>query len=302
MHRRSVPVARRDADTPVAQTGLEEPDVTYAVTVASLSVLAGAASANLRTTNLPPTSLNGGIQTSATPRSFTGTGFEADEGYVPGTIAGQQGWTGFVNPGANAASNVASSGNPGQSLRLTKNGQSAVGAFHGGFSPLFTEPTNRRMLVDVKIDDDAGSNYYVAGLTVSAPIPGQPNAVLFVVSFDYTGMIYIGQGQTYVPTGIAWTANRWKSLSVELTQTGITYTYDGRTFNAGFFNATLGASALIEQAALYSDNYQDVGQGSFSGPTVPANGRFDNLALVPSPGPAALAALAASASLRRRRR
>lgn len=268
----------------------------------ALFALAGAASAGV----LAPLALTPGTQQvfGVVDGVFDGAGFEASEGYASGTINNQNGWTGFVNAGANAASTVQpSGGNPGQALRLTKNTLSSQGSLLGGFSPVFANPTRRTMQVDVRIDDNGGANYFFAGASVSNPAPGQSNALLFVVNFDYRGTIYVGQNTagalTYADTGIAWLQNTWQTVSVELTQSGITYRYNGQSFSSGFFNTNLGASALLEQAILYSDNYQDSGLGSFSGSPNPAAGYFDNLALIPAP-PTALLALALAAPRRRR--
>lgn len=268
----------------------------------ALLALAGAASAGVLASlqHTPGTQQVFGVVDGA----FDGTGFEAAEGYGSGSIHNQNGWTGFANTGSNAASTIQTSGgNPGQALRLTKNSLAAQGDLLGGFSPVFANPSRRTMQVDVRIDDNGGANYFFAGATVSNPAPGQSNALLFVVNFDYRGSIFIGQNTagalTYADTGIAWQPNAWQTISVELTQTGITYRSNGQTYAAGFFNTTLGASALLEQAILYSDNYQDTGNGSFSGGSNPAAGYFDNLALVPAPS-TALLALALAAPRRRR--
>ena len=247
-----------------------------------------------------PTSLAGGGYASLAPRSFAGTGFEQAEGYGLTSLVGQQGWTGFTNQGNNETTNVAGGGNPGQSMMLTGTTQALNGPYLGGFSPIFSNASDRVMRVDVKIDDNGGANYFFSGLSVTNPQPGQPNAIVFSVAFDYRGSIYIAQDQQYINTGISWVANQWRTISVELTQTGIVYTYDGQTYSGGFANTALGASAPLEQVALYSDNYQLTGSGAFSGSGTP-NGKFDNLALVPSPGSAGMALLASCLGMRRRR-
>ncbi|TVQ59413.1 MAG: hypothetical protein EA379_11230 [Phycisphaerales bacterium] len=231
------------------------------------------------------------------PRTgFTGTGFEASEGYNLGNINGQNGWTVF-SAGAGAGNAVTDLQNKGRVLGMFKDTSVGPNSLRGGFSPTFKDPDAGIFNVDVKIDDDAGADYQIIG---QAPSEG---FLTFRVNFAFTGDILIlddqGLGLQFINTGVSWAQNEWRNFEVRYNAAANTmdYFYGGShiyTSVAGMF-----AGSRVEEVILAHDNFQDFGDGSFSGG--PAAGYFDNVKLVPTPGAVALLGLAGMAAARRRR-
>lgn len=224
------------------------------------------------------------------PRSLPySTGFEPADGFAPGYIGGQAGWTGF----AGTAQGVISAAHPAagtQELRISRDPSNPAGNYTGGFSPVQSAlgVGDYVTSMDVYISYALGANY---GVVLQAPSQGYLSARL---EFDWLGDIIVlddtGSGLGFVDTGVAWTPGVYKNLTIDLNSiTGaIDYYYDGSLVYSGVNGVFAGTS--VEQVVLYSDNWQYAGEF----------GEFDNLSVTPEPATLALFAVGALALIRRR--
>lgn len=201
-----------------------------------------------------------------------GAGFEAAEGYAPGNILGQQGWTVFSGD----TNQVISTANPlsgAQHYRNQKEPGFSSGTLIGAFSPdqgpSTIEPQS--MSVDINISAIGGADYDV--------VPQAPSQSFLTarVKFNWLGNIYVlddlGLGLGYVDTGVPWVAGVYKNLTVDMDPgaDSIDYWYDGSLIYSSV--AGVFAGTAIEQVVLLSDNFQNAGEA----------GDFDNLTITPEP-------------------
>lgn len=221
------------------------------------------------------------------------TGFEAVEGFAQGNVAGQNAWSDNAPRQAMQIVNGVNAGNGSANALRMSVGPQAQGAFGQAFTPVLSQE-HKKVSVDVKIDDNAGANYGLAGIKSA----GGP--LTFQVDFDYLGNIFLrGTALGSVDTGIAWLHNAWQTLTLEFVSGGVTLTYGSSTFN-GPLNA--GGTVNFDVVTFYHDNYQAFGSGSFSGGTTA--GYFDNLSIskpVPAPAMAGVLGLGGLLAARRRR-
>lgn len=228
--------------------------------------------------------------------NFTGTGFEASEGWALGA-ANQQGWQlGASDAGYNvAATNKNGSVN---SVQMSKNALAAQGNTQLLFSPLNNNNTLTQVCFDFKMDDAEGANY-----AIIAQAPSQA-LLTWRVEFDYGGNIFVlsqnDLGQTvFVNTGVPWNGNVWETFRVDVNASLGTIEY--RRNGSLFFTGALLGGTINEQVVLLHDNFQDFpGNTSISGGPIAAY--FDNVELkVPAPGALALLGLGGLIAGRRRR-
>jgi hypothetical protein len=266
------------------------------MSVALLVVAAGAASANadLRQNATALTMMSG--QARADRGTAVGTGFEAAEGYAIGNIAGQNFWsdnsTGTAPRGSMTIAGPAQGNGSDQALRLSVGPQNQ-GQFGQAFSPALPAGSNG-MSVDVRMNDNGGGNYGVAGfLSTNAASP-----VAFRVEFDYRGNIFHVVGSTFTSTGISWAQNLYRTLTLDITPAGINANYGGTPF---LIPLSTGGNLSFDSLTFYHDNFQAFGAGAFPGSTGPAAAYFDNLSIVPAPASVALLGLGGLVAARRRR-
>jgi hypothetical protein len=263
------------------------------LSVALLAGLTQAASAQVPSLFSPSAALIPGMDAPASALdSFTlNDGFES---YSDGPINGQGGYTTFaVNANAPAVSTtIPASG--ARHLRI-KQGLGDATSYNGAFTQDFGDFANESSLVsvDVNISSTGGVTAAVAGQAPSQSL------IAWQALFVNDGGIYIlddldglpGGSLGFVYTGANWTANAYRTFAVDFDAGGnsIEYYYNGaliHTASAGIFGGT-----AVEQIVLFGDNAYNVGQAV----------NYDNLNVVPAPGPIGLLVAAGLLVARRRR-
>jgi len=230
----------------------------------------------------------------ATSGPLYSTGFEAADGFGPGPINGQQGWTNFA---ANDNIPAISNANPAsgeQHLRNSK-GPGTNASSNGAFSPnLGPQSANRYIVsVDFASNDDGGADHMIVA---QAPSQG---FLSWRLHFDWQGNIRVlddvGSGLQFINTGASWAADgQYRNLTVDLDYANdtIDYYFDGSLIYSSV--AGVFAGTAIEQVILFGDNWYT--QGGW--------GDWDNLIVtqkLPAPGVLALLGLAGLVGTRRRR-
>ena len=219
-----------------------------------------------------------------------GTGFEASEGFAPGYIGGQAGWTAFS---ASVTEGHVGTVNPyagEQHLRISRDPDISMGTWTGGFSPDLGAQNDDPVSVSVMVAIGAtgGADYDV--------VPQAPSQDLQTahVNFSWLGDIRVlddpGTGLDFIDTGVDWVPGGYKDLTIDIDagSNTIDYSYDGSLIYSSVAGVFAGTS--VEQVVLLSDNYQ-----------VDESGDFDNLVITPEPATLALLAIGALGVLRRRR-
>lgn len=265
-----------------------------ALAIVTVAGVAASANAGLRNTTLP---IDSQPYTGPNFRGPFSTGFEAGDGYVQGTIAGQQGWVirnfdAFgPTPGTAVITNGVNAGNgSGNALRLSDGPQTNGNLVPAQLSGLGTG--NTRFSIDVKIDDDFGADYGVIGINTAL---GGTNT--FRVQFSYTGTIEYNNNGVFTDTGIRWSRGVYSNLTVQINTNSIQYFYDGEliiaqpSLNAGGNN--------FDRLWLTHNSFQESGNGPITGTIAAAY--FDNITITPTPGAIAVLGLGGLVAGRRRR-
>ena len=208
-----------------------------------------------------------GFNRSTGPGSLA-TGFEAAEGFVPGAIFGQVGWGAFQTAPEGHIDNV----NPAagsQHLRVSKDASlptgTNVGAFTPDLGPLLAGSSTTS--VDVAISATGGADYFVVGQSNSEQL------LTWEVDFGFLGTILvvddIGAGLVFVDTGVVWAVGPYQNLTVcdDPVAGSTDYYYNGALI---YSQVTHLSGTRVEQAVLFSDNWQ-----------ASDNGDFDNLTIQP---------------------
>lgn len=179
-------------------------------------------------------------------------GFEASAGYVPGSIAGQNGWSTFDNN----SQQVISTANPfsgNQHLRLQFDGSLPPGTLLGAFSPnLGPLPATLfcRVSVEVFISANGNTDYQ---LVANAPSRG---VGIWRVQLHNSGSIQvynnIGGNRLFVDTGASWPIQSYFNITVEANnaQNTIDYYLNGQWIYATAADIFPGGPACVEQMLL----------------------------------------------------
>ncbi len=218
------------------------------------------------------------------------TGFEPAEGFAPGYVNLQAGWTTFSASDAEGHIDTANPAAGVQHLRISDDPAAPDGSLTGGFSPDqgLLPAGQYSVSVDVAIGASGGADYDV--------IPQAPSQEFLSarVKFSWLGDILvlddIGAGLEFVDTDVDWVEGAYTNLAIDLDADAntIDYYYGGSLIYSSVAGVYAGTS--IEQVVLASDNYQ-FGE----------HGDFDNLVITPEPASLALLGLGGLAMLRRRR-
>ena len=249
------------------------------------------------------------------PAAATGisTGFESP--FVPGTIAGQQGWNVSTISSVAINNQVISTTTPitaAQSLKITKATAAAAGASVGSFSPVSVQPAPDASVSSFSLRIDGvtpGAATGGADYNISGQSPAQA-FITFRVNFSYLGTInvldYPGVGQTgtlgFQATTATWTPGTNYNVSVSFvplpTATpGATNALGSIVYRVNgvpvYTADSLIAATKSDQFVVTSDSFQVAGESA----------TFDNLSITAVPEPTTLAALAGAGliGLRRRR-
>lgn len=189
------------------------------------------------------------------------TGFEPDEGFVPGWVDGQKGWSTFVSSAAEAHIDTANPEAGDQHLRIAKDPALPVGYLVGAFSPdLGPLPAVvSTVSMDINISELGGADYYIIP---QSPSQGFKSAwVDFVWTDDIILVDDLGSGPEWVDTGVDWTPDVYLEFRIELDPFAgtIEYYYAGNLIYTG----SVWAGTNIEQLVVYSDNYHDGDVGDY---------------------------------------
>lgn len=189
------------------------------------------------------------------------TGFEAGEGYAPGTISAQVGWgvstVGGV-PQTHAQISTANPANGAQHLAIQDEAAQANGTLLFAFSPPVTPtPVVGPSVVTLNcfIPTGAQANY-----RIQAQTPSQ-GFLTWRVEFDFGGTILViddlGGGFVIHDTGVVFPTNQYFELKVEFIPSIGLYTYyiDGTPFYTSVGGVFAGT--IVEQVIIGSDSWQD---------------------------------------------
>jgi len=186
--------------------------------------------------------------------------FEASEGYAPGFIGGQNGWSTYSTNTTKPIVSAANASDGEWSLELSKHDGLNTGVFVGGFSPLFSiDEDVMSISYDVFIESTGGADYDVI---VQAPSQGFLTArVKFfwqggirLVDFNNEGTVVM------LATGVPYPVNEWFDLTIEVDRGAdvINYYLNGDLFWTG---AIFGGT-VMEQVVVLHDNWND-GEAGF---------------------------------------
>lgn len=206
-------------------------------------------------------------------------GFEAAEGFAPGFVGGQAGWTATVASSADPVISTANPSSGAQHLRCAGDAAVASGTLIGAFSPDLgpqaVAPSS--VCVDVAIGATGGADYDV--------IPQAPSQTFLTarVKFYWLGDIRVlddtGGGLAYVDTGVNWTAGPYNQLCIFVDPVAdtIDYWYGGSLIYSSV--AGVFAGTQIEQVVFLSDNWQGSEVGDFDNLVINTNAQPADLAL-----------------------
>lgn len=231
----------------------------------------------------------------AAPVAFGGaleTGFETPE-FGTGFVGGVAGWQTFVN---NTTQPMVSDANPfmgDQHLRIGKETSLQDGDSVGAFSPFTPQAagSDTGLSVWVNISGVGGASYDVIAQSVAEDAV-TARLQFFFADFDgdgTSGDILVLDNGAFVDSGADYTPGAYQEVRIEASPAtgGLDYFYAGNLIFSGSLN---NGGTLVDQGVLLADNFQS---GDF--------GDFDSFGIIPSPGAAALLAVAGFAAARRRR-
>lgn len=249
----------------------------------ALSSAAMSATKPERAVSLEAMSPGGDLSSVTTPFMVDNYGFEAGEGFSPGFLGGQAGWTVFANSTTQPIIDNSNPSSGSQHMRIENDASAGILVDIGGFSPDLgpqTPGVENRFSADFMISSSGGSDYYLVGQAPSL------NAATWDVNFDWNGNIFVaddlGGGFAYEDTGVAWPVNTYFNIEVVTNpggSPGVEYYLDGSLIWTQ--TVMLSASDNVEQIVFFNDNFQVQGEvadmdnfmldtDSLAGPAAPA--------------------------------
>lgn len=211
-------------------------------------------------------------------------------------------------PGAVAAAPNGNGG--GQAGLLGDNVAYPGGSLIGFRTPRLKNETQPEMNLDVRMDDNFGSNYYIGHQHIYTGA----GAVASRVVFGYNGYMYALSAGAFVgplENFLLFPFNTWFTMVLDYNYVAKTYTFSvgpdkqhltllhDATGNANFAFST--TASVADDLIFASDNFQNTGLGSFDGNPNGPGTYIDNLEHKPEPGTLAMLAVGALMALRRRR-
>lgn len=190
-------------------------------------------------------------------------GFESGEGFTPGFIASQVGWTAFSASLVEGHIDTANPYTGTQNLRISLDAAVAAGTIVGAFSPVVADTVVDASSVQVYVNIGAtgGADYDV--------VPQSPTQAMLTarVNFSYLGDINVlddvGAGLAFEDTGADWVPGVYTLLQIDVDPVGntIDYYYGGALIYSSV--AGIVAATIVEQVVLLSDNWNVTESGDF---------------------------------------
>lgn len=180
--------------------------------------------------------------------------FEASEGFEPGFIGGQAGWSTFASNSTQPAITDENASDGDQSLELANHSGLGPGSNIGAFSPLFNiDDDEIHFGFDVLIEATGGADY---DIVVQSPAQ---ELIMFRIKFDWEGDILVVD-DGFVNTGTSWVPNEWVSVEVDVDRSANTmsYYYDGDLIYQG----EVAFADIAEQIVILHDNFNE-GEAGF---------------------------------------
>lgn len=210
-----------------------------------------------RTVSLEAKSPGEGLSSVNTPYLVDNYDFEAGEGFTPGFLGGQVGWTVFLNSSLEPTIDNSNPSSGAQHYSMAEDISISWGTDVGGFSPdLGPQPAGveSRVSADIMITSSGGSDYYFLS---QAPSLG---FITWEVNFNWQGNIFVvddlGGGFAYEDTGTPWPVNTYFNIEVVTNpggSPGIEYYLDGILI---WSQTAMLSADNVEQVVFYNDNFQ----------------------------------------------
>ena len=183
-------------------------------------------------------------------------GFEAGEGFTPGFLGGQVGWTVFAASAVEPTIDTVNPAGGSQHMQLGQDPANGPGTLLGGFSPdLGPQDVTMRssVSVDISIGATGGADYDI--------VPQAPSQMFLTarVNFNFMGNIFIlddvGAGLVFIDTGVAWPVATYFNLRIEIDP--VNNTIDYYVDNVLIYSSVAGvyAGTQVEQVVILSDNF-----------------------------------------------
>jgi hypothetical protein len=227
------------------------------VTLAMAAAPAYAAKSPPVISNAPLTDLTS--PGSVVAATLLSTSWEAGQGFVPGPLEPQNGYTASGTNLPWASISIANPAVGTQHLSLMNDVTAAAGAQRVALSPTVVVPANSPSTTTqlIYISNSDGADYDFVGQAPSQAF------LSWRVKFFYLGNIYvlddIGAGLEFVDTGVAWDQGVYRELKVQFDPAAseIRYYYDGNLIYTG---TNIFAGSSVEQLVWVHDNYQLTGE------------------------------------------
>ena len=205
------------------------------------------------------------------------TGFEQSEGYVPGGLNGQQGWTASPLTGECVVQS-ATVADGAQAVQIIPDG-GYNGSWHLGAEHGFADPTGANPIVEIEqFVRITRKNEAMYGI-----FTGDATKLAAVMQFKWNGSILVNG----ISVGATWATDLWVPAKMVLDfNTGLVEAYyNGTKITSSpipFYNTGAG----LDRVKVLTDDYVSVGSSMF----------YDGLKVTATPEPATLLLLAVGAA------